>query len=130
MSKTEILLSNKVEHESKQYEILQAKNIDLSEKNRTWQFFTFQTPELLTSLMRAGIMFTTAYTIHKGEFSLAEFVGIWSAIGYITNCLTQITENFAIYPDKFVDVEKLRDTFDKNPKMIGYDTGKKFKHKN
>ena len=129
MSKTEILLSNKVEYESKQYGITQSKYIELSNKAGTWEYFTFQTPELLTSLMEAGIMFSTAYAIYKGGFTVAEFVGIWTAIGYITNCLRQITDNFTVYPDKFVDVEKLRETFDNNPKMLGYDTGKTFKHR-
>lgn len=74
MSKFEILANNKVEQESESYKQLRYKDIILTRKQGTWQFFTYDTPYFLADVMRIVIMVGAAYTIYMSTSTLAEFI--------------------------------------------------------
>ncbi|MFA7284317.1 MAG: ABC transporter ATP-binding protein [Candidatus Absconditabacterales bacterium] len=126
MNKFEILQNNKINSEREHYQQLVGQTIKVAQKVRIWEFLAFNIPSLTTETFKTVLLLIAGYTIRNNTSTLPEFVGLWTATGYVSQAISNITEGFERLPSKFVDLHKLRDTIDKTPPIVGYDTGKDF----
>lgn len=126
MTKFEILQNGKTQNELDEMEQLENKNLEVRKKINNWQFWIYWTPRFVVDIVSTLFMLATTYMITRWDITIWAFVGIWSALNTIKNHIYGLVNQFELWPDAWIDVEKLWDTFDNAPDIIWYDDGDKF----
>lgn len=126
MTKFEILQNNKTQNELDELEKLEYRNKEVRKKINNRQFWTYWTPRFVVDIIIAIFILAATYMITKWDITIWAFVGIWSALSTIKNHIYNLIRQFELWPDAWIDVEKLWDTFDDAPNIVWYDNGDKF----
>ena len=126
MTKFEILQNNKTQNELDELEKLEYRNKEVRKKINNRQFWTYWTPRFVVDIIIAIFILAATYMITKWDITIWAFVGIWSALSTIKNHIYNLIRQFELWPDAWIDVEKLWDTFDDASNIVWYDNGDKF----
>lgn len=126
MTKFEILQNNKTQNEIDELDTLVDQSISIRKKINNWDFWTYGTPWFTVDVAWSVLMIATTYLITWWDISIAWFVGIRTALNSIKNNVYNLINQFQVWPDAWIDVEKLWDTFDHAPSIIWYDDGDNF----
>lgn len=92
-------------------------------------FFIFNSVRFFAFLLRIGVLFIIGYGVFRGSFTLTEFATILAMIIVFESFLFDSTEFYKNFTKDFSDIEKLWETFDNGPQMIGFSQGLPFQKK-
>jgi ABC-type multidrug transport system fused ATPase/permease subunit len=126
MSKQDIVQNSKSTQEVEQQTNYFFQVSDLLNKESRWMIWFFDGPRMFTSLLRIGIVIYSIRAINEGIITVGTFALLWMITGQISQELFRLTEWILSIQQQVIHIEKLRETFDDIPPLVGYETGKAF----
>ncbi len=129
MSKQELLQNNKMNHEIWiQNNYFQDVGLVMNKESK-WMIWFYDAPRSVTSILRVGIILYSIRSINEWLMTIWTFTLLWMVSWQIANELMNFTEWQLTVHQQLIHIEKLHDTFDMMPPLVGYETGELFQLK-
>lgn len=126
MSKTEILQNAKYDMEMSRFRDYKKKGEDIVRKMSSYGFRLWEVPWFFVDLLRFVIPLLAIYVIRGSAMTLPDIVLLLGMVWVIDGVVQAITGTYRNTIESFNDVERLWMTFDRAPRIRGYDDGKVF----